>query len=149
MADIKVLTAEEQAKKTLDDTTKTLLKREAELAFARSKEGKALKAQIADAQLRLKFEEDKVDASDRVHQLDAQILNVENEIRAGREKENDLIVKREKQLSKARAKAHKERMANEREYGKEFLKSLNPFKALTKTLGSFVPAPIRIAGVHV
>ena len=146
MADTKELTIEEEAKKKLADTTKELHKREAELAFVRSKEGKALKAQIADAKVRLKIEEDKVDASDRVRQLDAQILNVENEIRAARESENDLIVKREKQLSKARAKAHKQQMANSREYGKELLSSLNPFKALGKALGDFVPKPIKIIG---
>ena len=68
-------TVEQEVKKKLEDVTKRLLRREAELQFARSEEGKAITAQVKQAEVRLRLEERNLEIKDRVDILDAEIAD--------------------------------------------------------------------------
>ena len=139
-------TVEQEVKKKLEDVTKRLLRREAELQFARSEEGKAITAQVKQAEVRLRLEERNLEIKDRVDILDAEIAEAQKEYADVREIEHDKLIKREKELEKLREKTRKREEQYRRDHFKELLESLNPFKALGKAMGAFIPKPIKMLG---
>ena len=143
------LTPEEQAKKRLADVTAKLAKKEAELSFNRSEEGKKLNSLLAAADKRLKQESAKVDTEEAILATKEAILATERDI-------DELSTQRGRkliQLEKDLAKAQKKRAAREDEIGrsakvvfKELRSSLNPLKGLKKSLEGIVPKPLLLAG---
>ena len=143
------LTPEEEGKKRLADVTAKLAKKEAELSFNRSEEGKKLNSLLAAADKRLKQESAKVDTEEAILATKEAILATERDIdELSTERGRKLI-----QLEKDLAKAQKKRAAREDELGrsakdvfKELVSSLNPLKGLKKSLEGIVPKPLLLAG---
>ena len=143
------LTPEEEGKKRLADVTAKLAKKEAELAFNRSEEGKKLNSLLAAADKRLKQESAKLDTEEAIAATREAILATEKDIsQLSTERGRELI-----QLEKDLAKAQKKRAAREDEIGrsakvvfKELVSSLNPLKGLKKSLEGIVPKPLLLAG---
>ena len=143
------LTPEEEGRKRLFDVTEKLRKKEAELSFNRSEEGKNLNSLLAVADKRLKQESAKVDTEEAIAATKEAILATEKEISQLSTERGRKLLKLERDLEKAQGKRAEREKKLSRTLGDvavELRQSLNPFKGIKKLLEGIVPKPLLLAG---